>query len=213
MRMRATIVTCLVLCLGLGLASLNAVHATVAGTFRFRAWIDGSEYLYIQNAGGLVWYEHIKYDYPGEHSPYNATSPAPTILDGVNWYPVWNKTTGMSDTYVSTSPDHYPSGEWTAFNITKITNQTDLTQSRGNVTIEAFPSSNNDYTAKVLVNDDTGNIVFFGAAWYEFELSWEAPQLVPEYPFGIVAGLFAFLPMTLAIFLSKRRHAKMIGNT
>ncbi len=200
MKMRATIVTCLILCLVLGSASLNAVHATVAGTFHFRAWIDGSDYLYIQNAGGKIWYEHIKYDYPGEHHqtgvPYNATYPAPTTIDGVNWYPVWNRTTKMSDTYVSTSPQNYPSGEWTALSVTKITNVSDSTQSRGPVTIEDFPSSSNDYTAKVLVNDDTGSIVYFGAAWYEFELSWEAPNLVPEYPFVIIVGLFAFLLVT-----------------
>jgi hypothetical protein len=118
----------------------------------------------------------------------------------------------MSDTYVSGSPQNYPSGEWTAFNITKITNESDSTQSRGPVTIEDFPSSSNDYTAKVLVNDDTGSIVYLGATWYEFELAWEAPQLVPEYPFGIVTALFALLPVALAI-LAKRRHTRTIGSS
>jgi hypothetical protein len=212
MRLTATMVTCLIVCLVLVFSSLNAVHATVTGTFHFRAWFDGSDYVYIQNAGGLVWYEHIKYDYPGEHPqegvPYNATYPAPTTIDGVDWIPVWNKTIGMSDTYVSGSSQNYPSGEWIAFNITKIVNESDTTQSRGPVTIEDYPSSSNNYTAKVLVNDDTGSIIYLGAAWYEFELSWEAPQLVPEYPIGIIAGLFALLPLTLVIFLSKRRSSR-----
>jgi hypothetical protein len=206
MIMRAKIVTCLILCLFLFLASLNSVHATVTGTFHFRGYFDGSDYVYIQDAGGKVWYEHIAYDYPGEHSPYSSSSPAATTIDGVDWYPTWNKTTKMSGTYVSSSPQNYPSGEWAALNITKITNASDSTQSRGPITIEDFPSSSNNYTAKVLVNDDTGSIVYSGAAWYEFELSWNAPQLVPEYPFGIVEGLFTLLPVALAIFLSKRRR-------
>jgi hypothetical protein len=206
--MRGTIVTCLILCLVLVLASLNSVHATVTGTFHFRGYFDGSDYVYIQDAGGKVWYEHIKYDYPGEHSPYSSSSPAATTIDGVDWYPVWNYTAGKSNTYVTSSPQNYPSGDWTALNITKIANVSDSTQSRGPVTIEELPSISNNYTAKVLINDDTGMIVYSGAAWYEFELSWEAPQLVPEYPLGIIAGLFTLLPLTLAIFLSKRRRPR-----
>jgi hypothetical protein len=207
MRTKAMVIACLVMCLFSGFGSMNRANAMVAGTFHFRAYFDGSDYVYIQDAGGEVWYEHIKYDYPGEHSPYSSASPAATTIDGVDWYPTWDRVTKLSDTYVSSLPRNYPSGEWTALSITKITNASDSTQSRGPVTIEEFPSSSNSYTAKVLVNDDTGGIVYGGAAWYEFELSWEAPNLIPEYPFGIIAGLFALLPVTLAISLSRRRRA------
>ncbi len=204
MKMRITVVICLALVLAQSLAGLSTVRATVSGTFHFRGYFDGSDYVYVQNAGGKVWYEHIKYDYPGEHSPYDASSPAPTTIDGVDWYPAWNRTTQMSDIYVSSSPQNYPSGEWTAINITKITNDTDSKQSRGPVTIEEFPTSSNNYTAKVLINDDTGSIVYAGAAWYEFEMAWEAPQLVPEYPSALIVWLFLVLPLTLTILF---RHA------
>ena len=206
MRLNVVIVTCLALSLISGLGSLVRVNATVTGTLHFRAYIDGSDYVYIQDAGGKVWYEHIKYDYPGEHSPYSPSFPAATTIDGVDWNPVWDRGTQMSDIYVSSSPGNYPSGEWTALSITKVTNASDPEQSRGPVTIEDSPSSSNGYTAKVLVNDDTGNIIYFGAAWYEFELSWEAPNLVPDYASGIIVELFALLPVTLAIFFSRRRR-------
>jgi hypothetical protein len=205
-RLNATVMVCLALFLVSCLSSLGRVNATIAGTFHFRGYFDGSDYLYIQDAGGKVWYEHIEYDYPGEHTPYNSSFPAPTTLDGVDWYPVWDRDTRMSDTYVTSSPQNYPSGNWTALSITKITNASDSDQSRGPVTIEDYPSSSNDYTAKVLVNDDTGNIVYFGAAWYEFELSWEAPNLVPEYPFGIISVFFVLLPVTIGVLLYRRRR-------
>lgn len=183
--MRTIILTFLVLCLVLNIAELNTAFAVVNGTFRFRAFIDGADYVYIQDAGRKVWYEHIKYDYPGLHSPYNASYPAPTIVNNVNWYPVWNTSVSQpqlpySFPYESSSPQNYPSGQWTALALTKITNASDTTQSRGPVTLEEYPSSSNSYTAKILVNDDTGSIVYGGAAWYEFELTWEAPALVPE---------------------------------
>ena len=185
MRNKALTATCLILCFVLSLGSALSVNAAKSGTFHFRAWIDGSDYVYIQNAGGKVWYEHIEYDYPGEHSQtgvtYSAESPAPTTLDGVNWTPTWDKTAKKSNTYTTSSPQNYPSGEWTAVSINKVTSTSDATQSRGPVTIEEYPSSTNSYTAKILINDDTGAIVYLGAAWYEFELSWEAPD-------GQVAG-------------------------
>ncbi len=212
MRLRIWLSVCLILFLMLGLSNLNHGFATVTGTFHFRGYFDGSDYIYIRNAGGEVWYEHIKYDYPGLHSPYNSSSPAPTTIDGVDWHPSWNYTSQLSDTYVTNSPQNYPSGEWVAINITKITSQSDPEQSRGPVTIEDFPSNSNNYTAKILVNDDTGSIVFFGAAWYEFELSWEASSLVPEYPYGIIGVLFAPVPITIVI-LSKYKHRHIRATT
>lgn len=204
-RLKATVMVCLALFMVSCSGSLSRVNATVTGTFRFKGYFDGSDYVYIQDAGGEVWYEHIEFDYPGEHSPYNSSFPSPTTLDGVDWYPVWDRDTQMSDAYVTSSPQNYPSGNWTVLSIIKITNASDSDQSRGPVTIEDYPSSSNDYTAKVLVNDDTGNIVFFGAAWYEFELSWEAPNLVPEYPFGIIAGFLVLLPVTIGVLIYRHR--------
>ena len=102
--MKAVVLTCFVLCLLLSLGSVRTVNALVTGSFHFRAYIDGSDYVYIQDAGGKVWYEHLDYEYPGEHSPYSSGSPAPTTVDGVNWYPVWNITTGISNIYTSSSP-------------------------------------------------------------------------------------------------------------
>jgi len=100
--LKAIVIVGLILCLVLGLGFVYTVGAKETGTFHLRAWIDGSDYVYLQNAGGKVWYEHILYDYPGEHSQtgalYSATSPAPTTIDGVNWVPVWNKETEIGIT-------------------------------------------------------------------------------------------------------------------
>lgn len=210
MNKKAVLAISLFLLIG-GLSCICTANAKVTGTFRFRAWIDGSDYVYIQNAGGKVWYEHLQYDYPGEHSqtgvPYNATFPAPTTIDGVDWTPTWDKTAQKSNTYTSSS-HNYPSGEWTALAINKITNASDALQSRGPITIVDHPSSSNGYTAKVLLNDDTGSIVYRGAAWYEFEISWEAPDPSPGIPFVTIAAVAAVLVAVgaLLFFLLRRRR-------
>ena len=186
------------------LVTVNSANAVVTGTLRFRAFIDGSDYVYVQNAGGKVWYEHLEYEYPGLHSPYSASSPAPTTIDGVSWYPVWNTTTEKSNVYVTNSPLNYPDGEWADLSLAKITNATDTTQSRGPVTMEESPSASNNYTAKILLNDDTGNIIFSGATWYEFQVSWQAPVLAPEFSSTMMATL-TLITVSIAIAYTRKR--------
>ena len=209
MRKTRIVMACLIICLISAIGTMFATNAALSGTFHFRAYIDGSDYVCIQNAGGKVWYEHLQYDYPGEHEPYSAASPAATTLDGVDWTPTWDKTAMKSNTYTSSSPQNYPSGAWTALSINKVTNASDSAQSRGPVTIEQLPSSSNSYTAKVLLNDDTGAIVYRGGAWYEFELSWEAADSGSGFPFElvVVAVVVIAAVAVLLVFIFKRKSS------
>jgi hypothetical protein len=202
--MKSTYVTFLILSTIFLFSMANTANAVVTGNFHFRAFIDGADYVYVQNAGGKVWYEHLDYEYPGQHSPYSQSSPAPTTIDGVKWYPVWNTTAKKSNTYVTNSPLNYPDGQWTAVNITKITNTTDTTQSRGPITIIASPSSSNSYTAKILLNDDTGSIIYGGATWYEFQISWQAPVLAPEFSSTIIAAM-TVATVSIAVVYARKR--------
>ena len=187
-------------------AFVYVANAKGAGTFHFRAWIDGSDYVYLQNAGGKVWYEHLLYIYPGEQSPYSESSPAPTTVNGVDWIPIWDKNAQKSNTYQSSSLENYPSGEWSALEVTKVTNSSDETQSRGPISILDYPSSANGYTAKILLNDDTGSIVYRGAAWYEFELSWETPDQSSEFPYtAVVAVVAAAVAVAALLYVLRRR--------
>ena len=200
MRLKATVATFLILCLVSTFGCMTSADAALSGTFHFRAYIDGSDYVCIQNAGGKVWYEHLQYDYPGEHEPYTAASPATTTVDGVDWTPTWDKTAQKSNTYTSSSPQNYPTGAWTALSVNKITSTSDTAQSRGPVTIEQFPSNSNSYTAKVLLNDDTGAITYRGGAWYEFELSWEASSSDSGFPVELIAVAIIII-LAVAVFL------------
>ncbi len=176
-KLKAVVVVSLIILAFATSQGTSITDAEVTGIFRFRAFIDGSDYVCIQNAGGMVWYEHSNYNYPGETPPYTASSPAATVVNGVNWHPTWDRTAKKSNTYETSSAQNYPDGIWTALAVTKISNFSDTTQNRGPVTITQYPSRSNNYTAKVLLNDNTGSILYPGAAWYEFELSWKAPSI------------------------------------
>jgi hypothetical protein len=50
-----------------GTDNIRCVGAPVQHTLHFLAWIDGSDWLYLQ--GNEVWYVHRNYQYPGIHPP------------------------------------------------------------------------------------------------------------------------------------------------
>ena len=204
MKSRTIIIASLITLALLASQGMSTVDAKVTGTLRFRAFIDGSDYVCIQNAGGMVWYEHSNYNYPGETPPYTVSSPAATVVNGVNWYPIWDKTAKKSNIYNVNSPHDYPDGVWTALAVTEVANASDTAQNRGPVTITQYPSRSNNYTAKVFLNDNTGSILYPGAAWYEFELSWEAPSV--KMSIVNVKRLSLQLTWTLADFTDFARY-------
>lgn len=160
----------------------SASTPTYTGTFSFKAWIDGLDYVYVQRGGATVWYEHMKSNLPGyelnnagEQANIQNHGNVPTYIDGNIWYPTWaNITTSwidihsFSSKYVSPKP--HPTGEW---NMTRFT----VLQTRGNLTIIDYPSAGNDYTAKILLDDYTflpNGTNPTGATWYEFNMDWQS---------------------------------------
>jgi len=195
---------------------MSFASAENTGVVHVKAWIDGSDYIYIQQAGGSVWYVHKYYTLPGYHSP-DGTLASPglaTVINGNDWYPDWsgvdpeNPDEGAtSSVYLSSTP---PTPlEWSITGLTVIHNGEvgeDDGRDSGAITIETSPTAENSYTATILLNDDdTG-----GAGWYEFELTWTAPSInvLPEYPLGTIFAVTVFFAAfgTLAIVKHKRLH-------
>jgi hypothetical protein len=164
------IVVLILSCSVLTLSDIGAVKAAnvYVGTFHFKAWIDGTDNVYIQNGGGAVWI-------------VNQTSQLPSsiTIDGVSWSPTWSGST--SSKY--TSNTSHPIYQWTIEDLT-------IVSGRGSISIAQNPSSSNNYTANVVLND----YGWLGAAWYEFELQVEAaiPTIESCGASGAKKDLFAF---------------------
>ena len=146
------VVLLFVVLFGFSVLSFSVANAAGTGSFGFRAWIDGSDYLYVQSGGAVVWFEHLRYILPGL-----GNGNYPTYVDGAEWYPSW--VGSVSSKFVSSGS--FPVGEW---NITDFT----VVSARNLVSVVEYPSVENNFTAKIYLNDDPAG----GAAWYEFSLSW-----------------------------------------
>ena len=171
MKSRTKIALTMAIILLLSLTTLATVKATAVvddgyyhGSTHFRGFIDGSDYLYIQYGGAVVWYNHRSYNLPGMWDGHHDA----TYIDGVAWMPNWI-TNYLSDKYYSPTP--HPTSDWT---ITSL----NVNEGRGAVTVEQQPSSSNVYTAIILLNDDN----FGGAVWYDFTLNWQSD--IPTAPGG-----------------------------
>lgn len=186
------------------------------GTFTFKAWIDGYDYLYIREAGTTVWYYHVRSDppgfaYNGLGAQYNIDhhDNKPTYIDGTAWQPTWaNITTtwvdvqSLSDTYVNSAS--LPTGAW---NITSLTNVV----ARDNLSVLEYPSASNGYTAKILLDDWTflaNGTNPMGADWYSFTLNWISTSplsggdltktaWVPPAPNGAATVILASVALSL----------------
>jgi hypothetical protein len=119
----------------------------------FKACIDGSDYMYIQD--NSVWYVHRNYHFPGQGGCGNS----PTWINGDAWFPTWNGKT--SDKYTNLYPPQ-PSQD---FEITL-----EPIKNRWSTSIVQYPNSDNGYTTIVFINDDPPA----GASGYEFKLYYTA---------------------------------------
>jgi hypothetical protein len=187
-------ITMLVIVLALTISTVGMANAAYSGAVNFRAYVDGSDYVYIQGGGATVWYEHRNFALPGKWNGANE----PTYIDGDSWYPDWS-TDPLSDKYDSPLP--HPTAEWS---ITSLV----VNDGRGAVTIEEYPSSSNDYTAKILVDDD----LLGGPDWHEFTLNWEtqSPFVLPEYGLmGAVVSLAACIVAFVGYTRIKQQKTKL----
>jgi outer membrane protein assembly factor BamB len=161
----------------------SSPSASTTGTLRIRLYVDGYDEIYIQHAGGVIWFKHLEWGLPGDAEASSSHQVGlqctlPTTVNGVDWYPYWptgnDSSTGRqyddagaeSDRFVATGL--YPSGDW------KI-DFMDVVQARNSISIEQDPSSSNDYTAIIKVSDTSAY-----ADWYEFVLSWSTSSQLTQ---------------------------------
>ena len=130
--------------LGIGLLfSSSCGHK--AQTFSIRIYVDGSDVVKV--SGNRLWIEHDTGSLPGK-----------TIyVNGQAWTPIWNDKTSTEFTALNPAFNQHDS--------TKI----QLTPSgRGTVSVETFPSADNDWTLSFRIDDEQ----FGGADWYNVLVSW-----------------------------------------
>ena len=134
------------------LAAFLIASTMVAGCSRkpaitVRAYIDGSDVIRV--SGHRLWIEHDTGALPGKL----------IYINGQTWTPTWT-TNGVSSEFDGLNP---PFRARLGQNI-----QVTRKIGRGVVSIEQFPSADNEQTLAVRVNDDD----FGGADWYEIVISW-----------------------------------------
>lgn len=112
-----------------------------------RAYIDGSDV--IEASGDRLWIEHATGSLPGKL----------IFVNGQTWTPTWT-TNGVSSEFDGLNPP-FRARFGQKIQVTKIIG-------RGVVSIQQFPSADNDETLGVRVDDDD----FGGADWYEIGISW-----------------------------------------
>jgi hypothetical protein len=133
-------------------AALLSALTLVAGCSRkpdltVRAYIDGSDVINV--SGGRLWIKHDTGSLPGKL----------IYINGQTWTPTW-ATNGVSSEFGGVKPPlRTRSGQ--TIQVTKITG-------RGVVSIQQFPSADNDQTLAARIDDEEAG----GADWYEIGISW-----------------------------------------
>lgn len=145
-----------------GAAKVAPTTASLPTALKVRAYIDGRSQLIIQ--GNTVYWHHLDFEAPGRWE-YGGGS-KPTYLNQDAWEPTWPDipdATNQDCNCDSSSYEGIP-------NLAK-TGQAvwlDVIQGRGAVYIIQQPSTTNNYTLIVELDDNP----FDGAAWYEVDLGY-----------------------------------------
>jgi|WetSurSiteA1Bulk_404760.scaffolds.fasta_scaffold31132_2 hypothetical protein len=154
-----------------------------AATIRVEAFIDGNSLLIIRS-NSAHWH-HLDFTAPG--IPDNPAENYPTIINHVNWLPLWDLPTTDCDCNSSAFLGVAPALPLVTQNVTLTPVQVRM---GGSATIIQQPSTANDYTLIVQFNDPPG-----GAAWYIVQLEFAAAQPIPTMTgwgmifFVMLAGL------------------------
>jgi len=130
--------------LSAGIILLTAHLVAGPKTLRFKAYVDGVDV--IKLSGKKFWIEHQADQLP-----------ARMMIDGKKWNPAWSGNTSMP---YDLNPTFHP-GHPESIQLMKLAG-------RGPVSIEETPTTVNDETLSIRVDD--GGIG--GADWYEFSISW-----------------------------------------
>jgi hypothetical protein len=134
------------------LVALFSALALVTGCSRkpaltVRAYIDGSDVIKV--SGDRLWIEHHTGSLPGKL----------IYINGQTWTPTWT-TNGVSSEFVGLKPP-FRARVGQELQVTKLIG-------RGVVSIEQFPSADNDQTLAARIDDEE----FGGADWYEIGIWW-----------------------------------------
>jgi hypothetical protein len=126
--------------------AIEGVLYLFAGTrsVTFKAWVDGSDALKLQ--GKQLWLEHLTW-----------SQPTKIEINGKKWETAWNNNKTEPFSLGST----FPAKDSVHVKIKKISG-------RGKISIVERPSSDNDYTLTIKIDDGPQP----GADWYEFTVSW-----------------------------------------
>ena len=115
-------------------------------TFTIKIFVDGSDV--VKASGNRLWIEHATGSLPGK-----------TIyVNGQAWSPLWKDKT--STEFAGLNPAFRPHDPQ-KIQLTK-------RAGRGTVSIETFPSSDNNQTLSIKIDDEE----FGGADWYDILVSW-----------------------------------------
>jgi hypothetical protein len=115
-------------------------------TFTIKIFVDGSDV--VKASGNRLWIEHSTGSLPGKE----------IFVNGQSWSPLWNDKT--STEYAGLNPAFRP----------RDPQKIQLTKrvGRGTVSIETFPSSDNNQTLSIKIDDEADG----GADWYDVLVSW-----------------------------------------
>ena len=147
------------------------VDPLFAGSFTFRALIDGSDLIHVR--GNQIWIEHQSGALPGGayfDNANNLVAGQPSWVNGTLWQPTWTSGASTSSVYQSSTPlvPYSLSPVTYSFVASKL-------EGRGQVTPPTTfvfgPTSSGTYTpyGADFALDDTGTS---GAGWYEVSLRW-----------------------------------------
>ena len=117
-----------------------------AQTFTVKIFVDGSDV--VKASGNRLWVEHGTGALPGKQ----------IYVNGQTWTPTWNDKTSTEFTALKPAFRQHDS---TKIQLTK-------QSGRGTVSVETFPSADNDWTLSIRLDDEE----FGGADWYEVLVSW-----------------------------------------
>lgn len=134
------------------LVALFWVLTLVAGCSRkpaltVRAYVDGSDVINV--SGDRLWIKHDTGSLPGKL----------IYINGQTWTPTWT-TNGVSSEFVGLNPP-FRARIGQKIQVVKLVG-------RGLVSIEQFPSADNDHTLAARIDDEEAG----GADWYEIGISW-----------------------------------------
>ena len=173
----------------------NGAHAA---TIRVEAWIDGRSQLSIK--GNTAQWHHSDYAAPGR----NGGNYYATIVNNVNWFPVWPDVPDANNNFCNCDSDVY-SGVNPAVSAVAQTVSLNPIQARGSAGIIQQPSLGNDYTVIVEFDDDFPA----SADWYivELDVPFTETPAGPGVPaldrWGLIL-LSVFLGGSAIHFMSKR---------